>query len=92
MPTPAPGFFGNTGRAPLHSPGINNWDIGLEKQFPIPITEQLQFRGELFNAFNHAQFNNPNSDTGGGANFGRVSSARATLDPTGFETAMVTSF
>ncbi len=44
---PATGFFGNTGRAPLHGPGINNWDIGLEKQFPIPITEQmkLQFRG-----------------------------------------------
>ena len=76
---PATGFFGNTGRAPLHGPGIKNWDIGLEKQFPIPITEQmkLQFRGELFNAFNHAQFNNPNGDTGGGANFGRVSSARA---------------
>ncbi len=76
---PATGFFGNTGRAPLHGPGINNWDIGLEKQFPIPITEQmkLQFRGELFNAFNHAQFNNPNGDTGAGANFGRISSARA---------------
>ncbi len=77
--TPPTGFFGNTGRAPLHGPGINNWDVGIEKEFPIPMREQtrLQFRAEMFNAFNHTQFGNPSADTGAGPNFGRVASARA---------------
>jgi hypothetical protein len=35
-----------------------------------------EFRGEFFNAFNHAQFNLPDSNTENGANFGRISSAR----------------
>jgi hypothetical protein len=77
--TPPAGFFGNTGRAPLHGPGINNWDVGIEKVFPLPAREQmkLQFRAEMFNAFNHTQFGLPNSDVGAGANFGRVAGARA---------------
>lgn len=77
--TPPTGFFGNTGRAPLHGPGINNWDAGIEKEVPVPLREQmkLQFRTEMFNAFNHAQFGNPSADTGAGANFGRVAGARA---------------
>ncbi|MBS1855276.1 MAG: hypothetical protein JST11_07920, partial [Acidobacteria bacterium] len=76
--TPPAGYFGTAGRAPLHGPGQNNWDLGLQKDFPLPLTEQsrLQFRGEFFNAFNHAQFTNPNSNTGA-ANFGFVSGTAA---------------
>ena len=72
---PGAGYFGNSGRAPLFGPGINNWDIGIQKQFPVPITEAalVEFRAEMFNAFNHAQFLNPNANTGAGPNFGRVS-------------------
>lgn len=77
--TPATGYFGDSGRAPLNGPGINNWDIGIEKEFPVPVREQtkLQFRAEMFNAFNHAQFGLPNANTGDGANFGRIGSARS---------------
>ncbi|MDX1981945.1 MAG: carboxypeptidase-like regulatory domain-containing protein [Bryobacteraceae bacterium] len=73
------GFFGNTGRSPIHGPGLHNWDAGIEKFFPIPIREamKLQFRTELFNAFNHANFGSPNGNLGAGANFGRVAGARA---------------
>ncbi len=61
---PASGVLeGNASRNVLYGPGIHNWHIGIEKLFPIPIGEQtrLQFRGEMFNAFNHAQFGQPNS-------------------------------
>lgn len=76
---PAVGYFGNGGRNPLYGPGIDKWDLGIEKIFPIPIREamRLQFRGEFFNAFNHTQFNPPNSAVTSGANFGLISSARA---------------
>jgi len=76
--TPPVGFFGNAGRTPLHGPGVNNWDVGIEKNFPIPVREDMrvQFRGEMFNAFNHTQFGLPNANTGAGSNFGRVGSAR----------------
>lgn len=77
--TPASGFFGNSGRDPLHGPGQNNWDLGIQKDFRMPLTEQsrLQFRGEFFNAFNHAQFTNPDANTGDGAKFGRVSGTQS---------------
>jgi hypothetical protein len=85
--TPAPGFFGNSGRTPISGPGQNNWDIGVHKQFALGLTEatRLELRGEFFNAFNHAQFTNPNPSTGAGANFGRVSS---TLPPRLVQVAM----
>jgi Carboxypeptidase regulatory-like domain/TonB dependent receptor len=74
----ATGFYGNAARNVLYGPGINNWDLGVEKNFAIPLGEatRLQFRGELFNAFNHAQFNAPNSATTS-ANFGLIGGARA---------------
>lgn len=76
---PAAGYFGNSGRAPFHGPGQNNWDLGIQKEFSLPISEQsrLQFRGEFFNAFNHAQFGTPDANTGDGTRFGRISSAQA---------------
>jgi hypothetical protein len=75
---PAVGAFGNAGRDVIGGPGINNWDLGFGKFFPL-VREQtrLEFRAEMFNAFNHVQFGQPNADSGAGANFGRVSSARA---------------
>lgn len=71
------GYFGNSSRNPLHGPGINNWDIGIQKFFSFTEDVRLQFRGEMFNAFNHAQFNNPNGNVSSGANFGLVGGARA---------------
>jgi hypothetical protein len=36
----------------------------------------LQFRAEFFNAWNHAQFEQPNGNAGAGSNFGRISASR----------------
>jgi hypothetical protein len=35
----------------------------------------LQIRAELFNAWNHAQFQQPDGNAGDGPNFGRISMA-----------------
>jgi hypothetical protein len=75
---PAVGYFGNSGPTVLSGPGINNWDLGIQKSLPLRSDKaRLQFRAELFNAWNHAQFQQPNGDTGAGVNFGRISATRA---------------
>jgi hypothetical protein len=53
---PARGTLGNAGRWVLRGPGTNNWDIAVFKNFPIRERLKLQFRSELYNAFNHTQF------------------------------------
>jgi hypothetical protein len=53
---PARGAFGNTGRNIIRDAPINNWDIGINKNFRIGEAIRLEFRTELFNAFNHTQF------------------------------------
>jgi hypothetical protein len=70
-----PWYFGTSGFDILTGPGINNWDLGVHKAFPIHDTMQFTVRGEFFNAWNHAQFANPNADVTA-ANFGTVSSTQ----------------
>jgi len=74
---PPTGFFGNSGRGFLNGPGVNNWDIGIQKFFPLGISEnmRMQFRAEMFNAFNHAQFSLPVTNVAS-PNFGIVGGAR----------------
>ena len=45
----------------LTLPGINNWDISLQKEFSIKERVRLQLRGDTFNTFNHTQFSGVNS-------------------------------
>ncbi|MEZ5356900.1 MAG: carboxypeptidase regulatory-like domain-containing protein [Bryobacteraceae bacterium] len=59
---PTAGTYGNTGRNALVGPGDWNLDFALFKRFPIKERAQLQFRWEMFNAFNHANLNNPRSN------------------------------
>lgn len=69
------GFFGNSERAPISGPGLNNFVIGIQKDFELAESKLLEFRLEMFNAFNHAQFRNPNGSVAN-RNFGLVSAAR----------------
>ncbi len=69
------GFFGNSERAPISGPGLNNFVIGIQKDFTFTESKLLEFRLEMFNAFNHAQFRNPNGSVAN-RNFGLVSAAR----------------
>jgi hypothetical protein len=81
---PAIGTFGSVGINVLRQPGINNWDITLGKRFPLYSEARfVQFRAELFNAWNHTQFatlfTSARFDATGkqvDQNFGAYSSAR----------------
>jgi hypothetical protein len=67
----APGTFGDTPRNLFNGPGINTADLGLMKNWKFREVANLQFRWEMFNAFNHANFANPNTDPSSG-NFGQI--------------------
>jgi hypothetical protein len=69
------GHFGNSSRRFFHGPGTNNWDLALLKNVQIKESKTLQFRAEFFNAFNHAQFNNPDGVINH-STFGVVTSAQ----------------
>lgn len=70
------GVPGNAGRAFFHGPGIINFDMAVHKDFKFTERVGLEYRAEFFNAFNHAQFNNP-SGSFTSSTFGQVTSARA---------------
>jgi hypothetical protein len=70
------GTMGNANSRFFHGPGINNWDLGLQKNTKVHESMSVQFRAEFFNALGHAQFNSPTGSFTSG-NFGRVTSARA---------------
>jgi hypothetical protein len=56
-----PGTFGNTGKDIMRGPPYNNTDAGLDKNWTIFERYTLQFRWEMFNAFNHPSFSTPNA-------------------------------
>jgi len=58
------GKEGDARRRFFHGPGVNNWDFAVLKDTAITESVNLQFRAELFNIFNHAQFLNPGGITG----------------------------
>ena len=53
---PTQGTLGTAAPTQLRGPGINNHDIAFFKNFRFAEKLNLQFRGELYNAFNHTQF------------------------------------
>jgi len=60
--TAAPGQLGNANRAPVNGPDFVNTDFSAIKQFRLPWEGMgLNFRAEIFNLANHAQFATPNS-------------------------------
>jgi Carboxypeptidase regulatory-like domain/TonB dependent receptor len=69
------GTFGTANRRFFHGPGFNNTDYGLLKRTAIKERMAFEIRGEFFNIFNHAQFNNPGGNIDG-SSFGIVTSAR----------------
>lgn len=64
--------FGNGGFDSFYGPGLDNWDIALHKEFSLEGRLKLALRGEFFNAWNHAQFANPNTGVNAGTSFGQI--------------------
>jgi hypothetical protein len=69
------GTFGNCATGVIRVPGENNVDISAIKNTVFHDRYRVEFRGEFFNAFNHASFGNPNT-TVGSASFGTITSTR----------------
>ena len=59
-PPSASGFFGNAGRDTYIGPGLATWDFSVLKDTKIHERLSMQFRAELFNILNRANFNTPN--------------------------------
>jgi hypothetical protein len=53
--------FGNLGRNAFRTPGLEQWDLGADKNFFVGERFRLQFRSEFFNILNHTNFGNPNN-------------------------------
>lgn len=86
---PAVGRFGNLGRGAVRSPGSENIDFSVVKNWRVRERYRLQFRAEMFNAFNHVNlraidlnlnFQNiaadPNFRQPLNPNFGRLTASR----------------
>jgi len=69
---PAQYGFGNCGRNILAGPGKRTWDISFVKRTQVSRDgDVFELRIQLFNAFNHANFNNPNTTVGTSV-FGKI--------------------
>jgi carboxypeptidase family protein len=55
------GFYGNLGRNTLIGPGLATWDFSVLKDTRLREQLNLQFRAEIFNLLNRANFNQPNA-------------------------------
>ena len=68
---------GNSKRRMFYGPGIDNFDVTLQKNFAFKDARSLDVRAEAFNAFNHAQFYGPAAVDGQveDSNYGQIVSA-----------------
>ncbi len=66
--------IGNSGRNILIGPGDKTWNLGIGKKFAITEKHWLQFRAEMFNAFNHVNLGNPGTTVDTPA-YGRITGA-----------------
>jgi hypothetical protein len=87
---PSPGTFGDCGPRDWHGPGFLNWDFSVFREIPVHEAMRFEFRLEIFNILNHAQFNNPSSFWAPGqeGSFGYVTSNLSNSNPRELQLAM----
>ncbi|MFQ5930341.1 MAG: hypothetical protein ACE5MK_11630, partial [Acidobacteriota bacterium] len=69
------GQFGNAGRNILIGPGTVDFDLSLKKRIFLGEAKTLDFRWEMFNAFNRPNFSQPRRNLASSGSFGRITSA-----------------
>jgi hypothetical protein len=79
--------FGNSGVGIVRGPGQHNFDLAIERSFPVRESVSMRFRAECFNLTNTPQFGNPNTGLGytdptlenpsASSSFGKISSLTA---------------
>jgi Carboxypeptidase regulatory-like domain len=70
---------GFVGRNTIRADGVVNWDLALNKRFRFTESKSLDFRAEIFNVFNRANFGIPLrqiGDPGFGSSINTISPAR----------------
>jgi hypothetical protein len=67
--------FGTLGLGVVRMPATKNIDFALAKNWRFKERYGAQFRAEMFNVFNHVNFDGINTDLGG-SNFGQLNHAR----------------
>jgi hypothetical protein len=73
--TQAIGTQGNSPRTVCCGPGLDNTDFSVQKNTSINERFRTEFRLDIFNAFNHTRFTNPDGTISDGANFGQIQHA-----------------
>ncbi len=74
--------YGNSGNSILDGPGFKNMDFSLLKNIPVREGMRVQFRAEMFNAFNTPNFNVPNRNlTANAAFLPKIDPATGKLGP-----------
>ena len=91
----APGTKGNVGRNPAgaYGPGVNTWDLGLSKSFKIRERFGIQFRWEMFNAFNRKTLDIDSLDkTVTSTTFGKFTGTSGAYPPRVMQAALKITF
>ena len=77
VPTTSQRTYGTLGRHAFRGPSRGNFDFAIAKNTNITERVAMEFRTEFFNAFNSAQFDNPNTNPNSSL-FGEITT---TYDP-----------
>lgn len=70
------GTQGTANRNPFYGPGLNYWDMALEKNVHFTETMYAQLRFETFNTFNHANFGAPVNNVAATGAFGTINTVQ----------------
>ena len=78
------GTYGDVGKNTIIGPGLATFDLALKKETALSEEADLEFRFELFNLFNRANFNIPSGTiiTGSGGGTGNFRSSGAQITST----------
>jgi len=71
---PADGTLGSVGVGTLRAPSFFNFDASIGKKFNVTERQYIDFRMELFNAFNHVSWGAPGRDITNPSAFGQITS------------------
>jgi hypothetical protein len=82
---PQPGTYGNLSRNALVGPNLAQVDLTLHKRLPLTERVNLEFRAEVYNLFNRANFANPPATLALGLPNGYTASSGSEPTPSGVQ-------